>query len=79
MFRPSDEEQVFAINNIDPFLDGGVLARGWIAEHQGELGVAGPLRKQRFHLSEGHCMEDESHSVKHYDARVKDGKVQLKA
>ncbi|HBX11868.1 MAG TPA: nitrite reductase small subunit, partial [Leclercia adecarboxylata] len=24
------------------------------------------------------CMEDESHSVKHYDVRVKDGKVQLR-
>jgi len=23
-------------------------------------------------------MEDESHSVKHYDVRVKDGKVQLR-
>jgi nitrite reductase (NADH) small subunit len=45
---------------------------------QGELWVASPLKKQRFRLSDGYCMEDESRSVKHYDARVKDGKVQLK-
>ena len=55
-----------------------MLSRGLIAEHQGELWVASPLKKQRFRLSDGYCMEDESHSVKHYDVRVKDGKVQLK-
>ncbi|MEK2865772.1 nitrite reductase (NAD(P)H) small subunit, partial [Salmonella enterica subsp. enterica] len=49
-----------------------------IAEHQGELWVASPLKKQRFRLSDGLCMEDEQFSVKHYDARVKDGVVQLR-
>jgi nitrite reductase/ring-hydroxylating ferredoxin subunit len=34
-----------------------------IAEHEGELWVASPLKKQRFRLSDGLCMEDESHSV----------------
>jgi NAD(P)H-dependent nitrite reductase small subunit len=68
----------FAISNIDPFFEASVLSRGLIAEHQGELWVASPLKKQRFRLSDGLCMEDESHSVKHYDARVKDGKVQLR-
>ncbi|GAS70437.1 nitrite reductase (NADH) small subunit [Salmonella enterica] len=54
------------------------LSRGLIAEHQGELWVASPLKKQRFRLSDGLCMEDEQFSVKHYDARVKDGVVQLR-
>lgn len=78
IFRPGKEEQVYAISNIDPFFEASVLSRGIIAEHQGELWVASPLKKQRFRLSDGHCMEDESHSVKHYDVRVKDGKVQLR-
>ena len=39
---------------------------------------ASPLKKQRFRLSDGLCMEDEQFSVKHYDARVKDGVVQLR-
>ena len=78
IFRPRHDEQVFAISNIDPFFEASVLSRGIIAEHQGELWVASPLKKQRFRLSDGHCMEDESHSVKHYDVRVKDGKVQLR-
>jgi nitrite reductase (NADH) small subunit len=38
-----------------------------------------PAEKQRFRLSDGLCMEDESHSIAHFDARVKDGNVQLKA
>jgi nitrite reductase (NADH) small subunit len=78
IFRPCHDEQVFAISNIDPFFEASVLSRGIIAEHQGELWVASPLKKQRFRLSDGRCMEDESHSVKHYDVRVKDGKVQLR-
>lgn len=78
IFRPRNDEQLYAISNIDPFADASVLSRGIIAEHQDALWVASPLKKQRFRLSDGHCMEDESRSVKHYDVRVKDGKVQLR-
>lgn len=78
VFRPYADNQVFAISNIDPFFESSVLSRGLIAEHQGELWVASPLKKQRFRLRDGLCMEDESHSVAHYDVRVKDGLVQLK-
>lgn len=69
IFRPYHSDQVFAISNIDPFFEASVLSRGLIAEHQGELWVASPLKKQRFRLSDGLCMEDEQFSVKHYDAR----------
>jgi nitrite reductase/ring-hydroxylating ferredoxin subunit len=34
-----------------------------IAEHDGALWVASPLKKQRFRLSDGLCMEDASHSI----------------
>ena len=78
IFRPYHSDQVFAISNIDPFFESSVLSRGLIAEHQGELWVASPLKKQRFRLSDGLCMEDEQFSVKHYEARVKDGVVQLR-
>ncbi|EAA3812999.1 nitrite reductase small subunit NirD [Salmonella enterica subsp. enterica serovar Stanley] len=78
IFRPYHSDQVFAISNIDPFFEASVLSHGLIAEHQGELWVASPLKKQRFRLSDGLCMEDEQFSVKQYDARVKDGVVQLR-
>ncbi|MCS2162066.1 nitrite reductase small subunit NirD [Scandinavium sp. H11S7] len=79
IFRPHHDQQVFAISNIDPFFGSSVLSRGLIAEHNGELWVASPLKKQRFRLSDGLCMEDESHSIAHFEVRVKDGQVQLKA
>lgn len=79
VLRPSDNEQVYAISNIDPFAEASVLSRGLIAEHQGELWVASPLKKQRFRLRDGLCLEDESYSIPHYPARVQEGVVQVKA
>lgn len=78
IFRPRQDEEVFAISNIDPFFEASVLSRGLIAEHNDELWVASPLKKQRFRLRDGLCMEDESHSVAHFEARVKDGQVQVR-
>lgn len=79
VFRPYQDDQVFALCNVDPYARASVLSRGLIAEHQGELWVASPLKKQRFRLADGYCLEDESHSVAHFDARVTDGMVQIHA
>lgn len=79
IFRPGQSDEVYAISNIDPFFEASVLSRGLIVEHQNELWVASPLKKQRFRLRDGLCMEDENHSIAHYEARVKDGQVQLKS
>ncbi|MCY9803718.1 nitrite reductase small subunit NirD [Vibrio scophthalmi] len=79
VFRPSQEPQVFAISNTDPFYQSNVLSRGLICEHKGELWVASPLKKQRFNLASGVCMEDASFSVKSYSARVKNGVVEIAA
>lgn len=79
VFRPSAEEKVHAISNMDPFYQSNVLSRGLIVEHQGELWVASPLKKQRFNLTTGACMEDERFSVKAYKARVTKGAVEISA
>ncbi|CAI1051055.1 nitrite reductase small subunit NirD [Serratia proteamaculans] len=79
IFRPYADEQVFAISNIDPFAQASVLSRGLIAEHQGELWVASPLKKQHFRLHDGYCLEDDSRSVAHFTSRVLDGMVQVAA
>ncbi|OKP46744.1 nitrite reductase small subunit [Serratia marcescens] len=79
VFRPYADEQVFAISNIDPFAQASVLSRGLIAEHQGELWVASPLKKQHFRLCDGHCLEDDSRSVASFASRVVDGIVQVAA
>jgi nitrite reductase (NADH) small subunit len=79
VFRPSATEEVRAISNMDPFYQSNVLSRGLIVEHQGELWVASPLKKQRFNLTTGACMEDERFSVKAYKARVTKGAVEISA
>jgi len=79
IFRPYADDQVFAISNIDPFAQASVLSRGLIAEHQGELWVASPLKKQHFRLHDGYCLEDDSRSVAHFTSRVVDGMVQVAA
>jgi hypothetical protein len=42
----------------DPFFAANVLSRGIVGEHDGELWVASPLKKQRFRLRDGHCLEN---------------------
>lgn len=77
IFRPRQDEQLYAISNVDPFAEASVLSRGIIAEHQQELWVASPLKKQRFRLRDGLCMEDESYSVAHFPVRVNQGRVEV--
>lgn len=77
LFRPYQDEQVFAIHNMDPFSKSNVLSRGIICEHQGELWVASPLKKQRFSLNDGRCLEDEKVNIAAYEVRVTDGIVEM--
>lgn len=79
IFRPRFDEQIFAINNMDPFAQSNVLSRGLICEHDGELWVASPLKKQRFNLETGRCLEDETMSVEAYEIRVKGNEIEVKA
>ncbi|MFU9136650.1 nitrite reductase small subunit NirD [Erwinia tasmaniensis] len=77
LFRPRLDDEVFALSNIDPFANASVLSRGIIAEHQQALWVASPLKKQRFRLTDGLCMEDESRSIASWPARVRNGFVEV--
>ncbi len=77
VFRPSEESQVYAINNMDPFARANVLSRGLICQHQEQLWVASPLKKQRFNLLDGSCLENTEVNVEAYKARVTDGFVEV--
>jgi len=79
VFRPHADEQLFAISNMDPYGQANVLSRGLIVEHQAQLWVASPLKKQRFNLATGVCMEDEQFNVKSYPLRIVDGTVEIAA
>ena len=80
IFRPYNSDELYAISNIDPFANASVLSRGIIGEHENELWVASPLKKQRFRLKDGYCLEDEDYSVAHYVVKIDDnGFVQVKS
>lgn len=80
IFRTKDD-QVFAIDNYDPFSQANVLSRGLIGATEVEgkevLYVASPIYKQRFSFSDGKCLDDERQSIDVYAVRVEDGGVYL--
>lgn len=47
-------------------------------EIKGQRVVASPLYKQHFRLEDGQCLEDASVRLRTWDARLVDGKVQIR-
>ena len=78
VFRPGADNDIYAVNNMDPFARMNVLSRGVICEHNEQLWVASPLKKQRFNLVDGSCMENAEVSIEAYKARVTDGFVEVR-
>ncbi|KUE81221.1 nitrite reductase small subunit NirD [Aeromonas schubertii] len=75
LFRPTDGESLFAIGNQDPFYQANVLSRGLIGEHEGEFWVASPLKKQRFRLRDGLCLDNPAVSVPAYRLELRGREV----
>ncbi|OUI84110.1 nitrite reductase large subunit NirB [Acetobacter tropicalis] len=81
-YLPADENttaRVFAIDNHDPFSNANVIGRGIMGDLKGHLVVASPLYKQHFQLEDGVCLEDPLKILRVWDARLKDGKVEIRA
>ena len=78
IFRPHAGDQLFALDNIDPFYQASVLSRGILADLQGELYITSPLKKQHFRLKDGVCLENTEFSVAAYAVRVNNGRIELK-
>jgi nitrite reductase (NADH) small subunit len=74
IFRTQDDE-VYALGNHDPFAKASVLAKGIVGIRDGVPFVASPLHKHAFDLRTGRCLEDEHVSVPAYDVRVVEGVV----
>lgn len=77
LFRFSGSNQLYAIDNHDPFSDANVLSRGVVGDLNGQPMVASPIFKHHFNLQTGQCMENESVKLKTYAVRVVDGIVQI--
>ena len=78
IFKVGNDEQLFALQNYDPFGQANVLSRGLIGDVEGQIVVASPLYKQQFVLESGKCIEDGEVILQTFRGRQQDGNVQLK-
>jgi nitrite reductase (NADH) small subunit len=70
-------DKIYAVSNFDPFGKANVLYRGLIGETKGDVYVASPLLKQRFMLNSGVCLDDDAYTIKTYETRITDGKLEI--
>jgi nitrite reductase (NADH) small subunit len=74
-----DGDQLFALDNHDPFSDANVLSRGLLGNLGERLVVASPIYKQHFDLVSGECVEDTGVRLRTWQVRVVDGRVLIAA
>ena len=77
LFRLSGIEEIYAIDNFDPFSNANVISRGMVGDLNGAIVVASPIYKQHFNLANGQCLEDTSVKLCTYSTRVVNGAVQV--
>jgi nitrite reductase (NADH) small subunit len=79
IFRLRGSHELRAIDNVDPFSGASVLSRGLVGatEIDGEWVsyVASPLRKQRFDLATGRCLDDPTVQLDVHRVSVERGRV----
>lgn len=76
IYRFNDE--LFALDNYDPFSHANVLSRGILGDVHGQLCVASPIYKQHYSVNSGICLENESVSVGVYAVRqAEDGAIEV--
>ena len=77
VFRVGEGNDVYAIDNYDPFSKASVLSRGIVGDRHGIPKVASPIYKQNFSLLTGDCLDDLTVKLQTFSARVVDGQVQV--
>ncbi len=77
IFRVSPTDELFAVSNYDPFSGAFVISRGIVGSRGDAPKVASPVYKQTFDLRTGECLDDPSVSIRTYEVRVVDGRVQV--
>jgi len=75
LFRPRNNDTIYALGNFDPIGKANVLSRGLISEVKSKMTVASPLYKQHYCLDDGVCLEDDTVRVETYEVSVKDNDI----
>ena len=71
------QQQLYAIDNVDPTSGASVLARGLVGSLGERVVVASPLYKQHFDLASGECLETPEQSVRPHAVRAEAGRVKV--
>jgi nitrite reductase (NADH) small subunit len=74
LFR-TDDGQVHAVGNHDPFARANVIARGIVGTRGDRWFVASPMYKHRFDLQTGACLDQPERRLPVHAVRVTDGRV----
>jgi nitrite reductase (NADH) small subunit len=77
LFRVGEGNDVYAIDNYDPFSKAYVLSRGIVGDRNGIPKVASPIYKQNFSLLTGECLDDATIVLATFSVRIVDGQVQV--
>ena len=77
LVRVGESEEVFALDNFDPFSKAMVLARGIVGDRAGIAKIASPIYKQSFDLRTGQCLDDPTVSVRTWPVKVVSGRVMV--
>ena len=81
VFRLTGTDELRAIDNVDPFSGASVLSRGVVGatmlDGTWQTYVASPLRKQRFSLADGVCLEHPDVRLRTFDVRLRSGVVEV--
>lgn len=75
VFRCWPTDELYALDNLDPFSAASVLSRGIVGSVGDVPVVASPIFKHRFDLRTGEAVDDPTTSVAVHDVRVLDGRV----
>ncbi len=70
-------DELYAIDNYDPFSQTYSLSRGLVGDIKGEPMVAAPVYKQHFSLKTGICLDDESVRINAYPVRIVNDRVEV--
>jgi len=77
VWRLSDSDELYALENWDPFGQAFVLSRGVVGSRNGVAKVASPMYKQSFDLRTGQCLDDPSVQLATFEIRGVDGRVEV--
>lgn len=77
IFLENISGKLFAVSNYDPCGKANVISRGIIGSVEDQLVIASPLYKQHFNLETGSCLEEPEKSLKIYQIRHHNGRIEI--